>query len=186
MSPQLPLVLLAVVLFVAALLYNGLIRRRNRVELAFATVDALLKKRHDLVPNLTAAVGGAMTHERALLTRLTELRSRAASLDLSQAPRVQAESELGGTLGALVARVEAYPELGANENVLHLQASLNEVEEQISAARRFYNATVADYNTAVESVPWNLVASAARMPRRAFFTLPEVERTARPVGGPAR
>lgn len=165
-----------IVLLAVVLLYNRLVARRNQADYALATVDALLKKRHDLIPNLVAAVRGYMTHEREVLERVTELRSRAHVLPIDSAARMQAEAGLAAALSGMLVRVEAYPELRASENVLHLQASLNEVEEQISAARRFFNAAVTDYNNAIEMFPSNLIASSAGMKRRAFFEIPEVER----------
>jgi LemA protein len=166
------LVLVAVVI----VLYNGLIRRRNQSHFAFASVDALLKKRHDLIPNLVETVRGYMTHERELLERITDLRSRVTGLALAEPARISAETELARSLAGVFARVEAYPELRANENMLHLQVALTEIEEQISAARRFFNSAVTDYNTSVESFPSNLVASMLRFQRRDFFEIPDFER----------
>ena len=168
----------AVLVVVAVLLYNRLIGRRNQADYALASVDALLKKRHDLVPNLVAAVRGYMDHEREVLERVTEARARAGAVPIGTAERLQAETSLVAALSGLLIRVEAYPELRASANVLQLQAALNEVEEQISAARRFFNAAVADYNNAIEMFPSNLMASAARLTRRPFFEIPQVERAA--------
>ena len=159
-----------------ALLYNGLIRRRNQSQFAFASVDAILKKRHDLIPNLVETVRGYMTHERELLERITDLRARAAGLGLAEPGRIAAETELAHTMAGVFARVESYPELRASDNMLHLQLTLTEIEEQISAARRFFNAAVADYNTAVETFPSNLLAGALRFQRRDFFEIPDFER----------
>jgi LemA protein len=166
----------AVLLLVLVVLYNRLVARRNQADYALASVDALLKKRHDLVPNLVATVRGYMTHERETLERVTELRSRAHVLPIGSAERMEAEAGLATALSGVLLRVEAYPELRASEPVLQLQASLNEIEEQISAARRFFNAAVTDYNNAIEMFPSNLVANAARMERRTFFEIPQVER----------
>jgi LemA protein len=173
-----PIVIVAVlVVLVLVLLYNRLVARRNQADYALATVDTLLKKRHDLIPNLVAAVRGAMTHEREVLERVTALRSQAHALPIRSPARMQAEAGLAAALSGMLIRVEAYPELRASENVLQLQAALNEVEEQISAARRFFNAAVTDYNNAIEMFPSNLVASGAGLKRRPFFEIPEVERT---------
>ena len=172
------ILIIAVALLVfAILLYNRLIGRRNQADYALASVDALLKKRHDLVPNLVATVRAYMTHERDVLERVTELRARAHVLPIASAERMSAEAGLAAALSGVLARIEAYPELRASENVLQLQAALNEIEEQISAARRFFNAAVTDYNNSIEMFPSNFVASAAGMKRRAFFEIPEVERT---------
>jgi LemA protein len=170
------LIAAAVLLIAVIVLYNRLVARRNQADYALASEDALLKKRHDLVPNLVATVRGYMQHERETLERIMELRSRAQLLPIGSADRMAAEVGLAAALSGVLMRVEAYPELRASEPVLQLQGALNEIEEQISAARRFFNAAVTDYNNAIEMFPSNLVANAARMERRAFFEIPGVER----------
>lgn len=166
--------LLLVVLY--AVLYNSLIGKKNQVEYAYSGVDVQLKKRHDLVPNLVATVKQYMEHERELLERITELRARATASNLSDQERLQAESQLSGALRSLMIAVENYPQLKANENFMHLQASLNEIEEQIAAARRAYNAAVTDYNNAVEMFPTNIVAGMMGLRRRPVFEAEESER----------
>jgi LemA protein len=166
----------AVLIGLLVLLYNGLVRRKNQIAFANATVDTLLKKRHDLVPNLVATVRGYMAHEHSLFERITELRASARALPMSNPERIQVENGLAAALSTVFARVEAYPQLRANENVLHLQISLNEIEEQVSAARRFFNSAVTDYNNAVQTFPSNLVASWFRFQQTAFFEIPEIER----------
>jgi LemA protein len=170
------LIAAAVLVLAVVVLYNRLVARRNQGDYALASVDALLKKRHDLVPNLVATVRGYMTHERETLERVTELRSRAHVLPIESAERIEAEVGLAAALSGVLMRVEAYPELRASEPVLQLQAALSEIEEQISAARRFFNSAVTDYNNSIEMFPSNLVASAAGMKRRGFFEIPEFER----------
>jgi LemA protein len=168
----------AVVIFFG--MYNSLIARRNQVDQAFASIDVMLKRRHDLIPNLIASVQGAMRHERELLTELTELRTRAISGDA--ADRVDTENRITDAIGRLVVAVENYPDLKANQNFLQLQASLNETEEQISAARRTYNASVTAYNTAIQSVPTNLIANMIGMQPRTLFSANEAERANVDVG----
>ncbi|MFN7016833.1 MAG: LemA family protein [Fimbriimonadales bacterium] len=159
-----------------AILYNSLIGKKNQVEYAFSGVDVQLKKRHDLIPNLVATVKQYMEHERGLLERVTELRSRAMNPNLPEGERMQIESALSSALRSLMVAVENYPQLRANENFMHLQASLNEIEEQIAAARRAYNAAVTDYNNAIEMFPTNLVASTMGLKRRAVFEAEAAER----------
>ncbi|MDW8106419.1 MAG: LemA family protein [Armatimonadota bacterium] len=159
-----------------ALLYNSLVGKKNQVEYAYSGIDVQLKKRHDLIPNLVATVKQYMQHERELLERITELRSRAINPNLSDAERMQVENALTAALRNLMIAVENYPQLRANENFMHLQASLNEVEEQIAAARRTYNAAVTDYNNAIEMFPTNLVAATMGLQRRAVFEAEESER----------
>lgn len=166
--------LLMVILYVA--LYNSLIGKKNQVEYALSGVDVQLKKRHDLIPNLVATVKQYMAHERALLERITELRAQALRPDLPEGDRMQIEAQLSGALRSLMVAVENYPQLKANENFLHLQASLNEIEEQIAAARRAYNAAVTDYNNAIEMFPTNFIASTMGLKRRAVFEAEEAER----------
>lgn len=166
--------LLMVILYAA--LYNSLIGKKNQVEYALSGVDVQLKKRHDLIPNLVATVKQYMEHERALLERITELRAQALRPDLPEGDRMQIEAQLSGALRSLMVAVENYPQLKANENFLHLQASLNEIEEQIAAARRAYNAAVTDYNNAIEMFPTNFIASTMGLKRRAVFEAEEAER----------
>ena len=166
--------LLLLVLFMV--LYNSLIAKKNQVDYAFSGIDVQLKKRHDLIPNLVATVRQYMEHERGLLERITELRARALSPNLPEGERMQVEAALSTALRNLMIAVENYPNLKANENFLHLQASLNEIEEQLAAARRAYNAAVTDYNNAIEMFPTNFVASMMGLSRRTVFEATEQER----------
>ena len=153
--------LLALLLLVVVGLYNGLVARRNAAHNAFASLDANLQKRFDLIPNLVATVKGYMTHERDTLEALTRLRE--------QGSRAQNEGASAQLIGQIMARAEAYPDLKASANFLHLQRTLNEIEEQISASRRAFNATVADYNNAVETFPGSLLASSFGFSKRDFY-----------------
>ncbi len=163
-------------LIIYIVLYNTLIGKKNQVEYAYSGIDVQLKKRHDLIPNLVATVRQYMEHERGLLERITELRARAMTPNLSDEERAQVEGQLSFALRNLMVAVENYPVLKANENFLHLQASLNEIEEQISAARRAYNSAVTDYNNAIEMFPTNIVASTMGLKRRAVFEAEASER----------
>ena len=170
------LVILVVVLLIPIVIYNSLIGRKNQVLNVFGTIDALLKKRYDLIPNLVATVRGYMQHERTLLAEVTELRSKAMSEHTSDDRKVELDSKVTKTLSRIMLAVENYPELKASENFMHLQRTLTELEEQISAARRAYNAAVTDYNNAVEMFPTNMVASIMKYKRRCFFEIAERER----------
>ncbi len=163
-------------------LYNRLIARKNQIDYAHGGIDALLKKRHDLIPNLVGAVKEYMQHERGLLERLTQLRTQVQAKGLPEGERMKLEGELTRTLHGFFAVAENYPNLKANENFLQLQAALNEVEEQISAARRAYNAAVMDWNNAVEMFPTNYLARQFRYTRREMLQTPEGERTSVQVG----
>jgi len=176
------IVILAVVLLVSVLIYNSLIAKKNQVLNVFGTIDALLKKRYDLIPNLVSTVRGYMQHERALLAEITETRTKALSDRLSDDQKVELDNKAAKVLGNIMVAVENYPDLKANRNFMHLQRTLTELEEQISAARRAYNAAVTDYNNAVEMFPTNIVASMINYKRRKFFEISEKERENVDVG----
>ena len=164
------------VVIIIVSMYNGLIAKRNNVEYAFSSIDVMLKKRHDLIPNLVAAVKQYMTHERGLLTEITALRTEVMNPNLSDEQRFQSEGKLSSMLGKVQVAVENYPDLKANTNFLQLQAAMNEVEEQISASRRAFNASVNSYNNGVEMFPTNIIAGMMGLRRRASFEIAEVER----------
>ena len=165
-----------VVLLAVFTMYNTLVGKKNQVENAFATIDALLKKRYDLIPNLVSTVKQYMEHEAGTLTQITELRARAISGTLSSDESVALNNQLGKMLGGIMVAVENYPDLKANQNFLQLQGSLNEVEEQLSAARRAFNASVTDYNNAVEMFPTNIMAGMMSYRRKQLFEASEAER----------
>jgi len=177
-------IVLAVVVVIGGFLiatYNSLIARKNQIDYAQGSIDALLKKRFDLIPNLVATVKGYATHERELLEKVTELRSRIGQAK-NDDERLGLEGQMSGLLGRLLVQLEAYPDLKANQNFLQLQASLNEIEEQISAARRAYNAAVVEFNNAIEMFPSSLVAGWMGLKRRKVFEVEEAEAAAPNVG----
>lgn len=165
------LILLAILILILVLMYNSLINKKNQVENIFASVDTQLKKRFDLIPNLIASVKQYMTHEKKLLESVTSLRSRSIKHNLEDTEVISLDSKMTSALGSLMIAVEAYPDLKANENVMHLQASLNEVEEQIQASRRAYNQAVTDYNNAIEMIPTNFMAKVMSYERKALFEI---------------
>jgi LemA protein len=149
----------AVVLAIAlALLYNRLVRLRNRTENAWAQVDVQLRRRYDLIPNLVETVKGYAAHERTVLENVTNARAMAASATGSPASQAAAEGPLVAALRQLFAVVENYPDLKANQNFLQLQGELGNTEDRLQTARRFYNANVRDYNRRVQSFPSALIA----------------------------
>lgn len=169
-------VIVVVLLVVAGLMYNSLVGKKNQVENVFGSMDTMLKKRYDLIPNLVATVKQYMTHEQETLTKITELRAKATSGDISNDEQVQLDNQMSKMLGGIMVAVENYPDLKANTNFMQLQRSLNEVEEQISAARRSYNAVVTDYNNAVEMFPTNIMAGMMNYKRKQVFEISEAER----------
>ncbi len=171
-----PLIIFIVLAIVLVLMYNSLVAKKNQVENIFASVDTLLKKRYDLIPNLVTSVSKYMEHEKSLLEDITKLRSEANKTNLSDKEKIDLDKKMSSALGSIMIAVENYPELKANENVLHLQHSLNEVEAQISAARRAYNQAVTDYNNALEQIPTNMMASMMGYTRKDVFVISENER----------
>ncbi len=176
------IVLLLIIVIPPITIYNGLISKKNEVENVFGSVDAMLKKRYDLIPNLVNSVKTYMTHEKSTLTEITEMRSKATSGQLSDDEKVSLDNKMSGLMGGLMVAVENYPDLKANQNFLQLQGSLNEIEEQISAARRAYNATVTLYNNSVEMFPSNIIAGMMGYMRKAVFETSETERKNIDVG----
>ncbi|MGA1874168.1 MAG: LemA family protein [bacterium] len=161
---------LVVVGFIA--IYNRLVRNRNMVREGWSGIDVQLKRRADLIPNLIETVKGYMIHERELLTRVTELRSRSMrAQDIAE--RTRAEGELSRTLANLFAVAENYPALKANENFLELQRQIADLEEQIQFSRRYYNGTVRNYNTMIESFPSNIVARMFNFTQADYFEIGE-------------
>ncbi len=173
---KLLLVVLGVVALISILIYNTLIGKKNQVDNIFAGVDAVLKKRYDLIPNLVASVERYMEHEKSTLEKITELRASAMNPGISDEAKIALDGALTSALGSITVAMENYPDLKANENVMHLQRSLNEIEEQISAARRAYNQSVTDLNNAIEMFPTNLIAGWMNLQRRTLFEITVTER----------
>jgi LemA protein len=170
------LIVAGLILLSIVFMYNTLISKKNQVENIFAGLDAILKKRYDLLPNLVASVKEYMVHERITLEKITELRTKGQRDTLDDSAKIALEKQLSSMLGNLMVAVENYPTLKANENFLHLQGTLNELEEQISAARRAYNQSVTDYNNAIEMFPTNFMASFMKMERKEVFSVSSNER----------
>jgi LemA protein len=160
----------AVVLVVlAAVGYNRLVRLRNEADTGWANIDVQLQRRTDLIPNLVEAVRGYAVHERAVFEEVTRAR---AALQQAQTPGAAGDANdiLTVALGRLFAVAEAYPELQASENFLRLQEDLTDTEDKISAARRYYNSTVLHYNTGIQTIPWVLVATPLGFRAKEFFS----------------
>jgi len=164
-------------LLAVVLIYNGLVRKRNRVDNAWSQVDVQLRRRYDLIPNLVESVKGYAAHERATFEEVTTARTAAQQ---ARTVQEQAESEnvLTAALGRLFAVAEQYPELRATENFQQLQTSLEDTEGKIAVARQIYNDTVLTYNNSVQTVPTNIVAGLFNFAARAFFEIEEPVREA--------
>ena len=167
-------VLVFVILFVV-LMYNGLVRMRNRKEEAWSDIDVQLKRRYDLIPNLVSTVKGYAKHEQETLAKVTEMRTRALAAD-GVKEKGEAENMLTGALKTIFAVAENYPDLKASENFAELQRELSDTENKIQSARRFYNNTVQDLNTAIQVFPKNIIANTFGFKEEEFFELSEEEK----------
>ena len=177
------IVLLVVLLVIWGIgIYNGLVNLRNRVANGWAQIDVQLKQRADLVPNLVQTVKGYASHESTVLEEVTKARADVAQAQAQTAggdqmqARADAEQRLGQSLVTLMARAEAYPELKANQNFLDLQRQLKDLEDKIAYARQFYNDVVQKFNTRIETVPSNIIASLFHFRQAQYFQADEGSR----------
>ena len=171
----------AVVLLVifAVSIYNRLVSSKIHVDEGWSGIDVQLKRRYDLIPNLVEAVKGYMQHERGVLENVTSLRSRAmGTTDVKG--KAELENNITQALKTIFAVAEAYPDLKANQNFLELQKNLNQIEEEIQLARRYYNGTVRDYNIQVQSFPSNVFAQSFNFKVAEFFEITEAAERAAP------
>ncbi len=155
--------------------YNSLIRLRNNIKNSLADIDVQMKMRFDLVDNLVNTVKGYAGHEKETLENLTKARTNflnASSMD----QKLSADQALSGALKSLFAVSENYPDLKANQNFLQLQTELSDIENKIAASRRFFNSTVNEYNSSIETFPTNIVAKLFGFKREEFFATAEVEK----------
>jgi LemA protein len=173
MSPILVVVVVVLVVLVLWIVatYNGLVRRRNRVDNSWGQIEVQLKRRHDLIPNLVETVKGYASHEKETFERVVAARNSALTANTPEA-QAQAENILTGALRQLFALAEAYPQLRASENFQGLQSELAETENKVSVSRQIYNDSVLTYNNSVQTIPSNLVASMTGFRTREFFDAP--------------
>ncbi|MBN2852895.1 MAG: LemA family protein [Clostridia bacterium] len=169
-----PWIIVLVVVVVIAIyvvgIYNSLVTMRNKIEETYATVEAYLKKRYDLIPNLVETVKGYAKHENQTLTAVIEARNMAMSAKGFEEQK-QGENQLQQTLKTLFAVAESYPDLKANTNFMDLQAQLLKVEEDILQARKYYNAVVKTFNTKVELFPSSIVAKMFSFKKREYWEI---------------
>src|SRR5688500_2413132 len=168
----LALAVLIVIALAVILVYNRLVRLRNRVVNAWAQVDVQLRRRYDLVPNLVETVKGYASHERATFEEVTRARTSAQQAQTVE-QQADAENVLTAAIGRLFAVAEAYPELRASDNFRQLQSQLEETEGKIAVARQIYNDAVLSYDNALETVPTNLIASLFTFEPKAYFEIEE-------------
>ncbi len=169
-----------------AWVFNRLVSLKNRLRSSWADVDALLKRRADLIPNLVAAVRGYAGHEQRTLEGVTDARAAALGAGDDRVARAEAENALTRGVHRLIAIAEAYPELRASANFLQLQAELVQTENDVASARRYYNAVARDLNTRRETFPNLLVAGALGFSRAEFFELSDLDERAAPDVGAER
>ncbi len=158
-------------LIIIIFMNNTLVVRKNAVNNAFSSIDIMLQKRYDLIPNLVETVKGYTIYEQEILTKLTTLRAAATNPSANMEEKIKIENELQQNMGKLMIAVENYPNLKASQNFLQLQGSLNEMEEQLSASRRAFNAAINDYNNAVETFPTNMLANMKQYKKKSFFEI---------------
>lgn len=171
------LAVVAVLLIIVVLIYNGLVRAKVRVEEAWSDITVQLKRRSDLIPNLVNAVKGYAKHEKEVFQKVTE--ARTAIMDAKGVKETaQADNMFEGALKSLFAVAEAYPDLKASDNFKQLQDELVDTEDKIQAARRFYNGSVRDLNTKIQVFPTNIFASILGFKSREFYEVEEAEKEA--------
>ncbi len=161
------IVAVAIYLMVA---YNGLVRLKVQCDNAWSDIDVQLKRRYDLIPNIVETVKGYAAHEKGTLEGVVAARNQAMSAE-GPAAKGQAESLLTGALRQVFALAEAYPQLRAVESFNQLQNTLNQIEDTVQNARRYYNAVVRDFNTMIEQFPSNIVAGMGNFKEREFFEI---------------
>lgn len=158
-------------------IYNGLVRKRNQVEYAFSGVDVSLQKRGELIPNLVESVKKYMSFEQNTLTKIVELRNKITAVNPNSTERFDMENNLSGLLKNLMVTIENYPDLKSSENMMQLQRTLNETEEQISASRRAFNASVNNLNNSIQTFPSNVLASINNFNLNYYFKADEQLKT---------
>lgn len=187
------MVVLIVVIVIVVLLilavwaaFNGLVKRRNRTQEAWSQIDIELKRRHDLIPNLVSTVQGYAAHEQGTFEAVTKARADAVSAGATGDPSqiAPAENVLTGALRSLFAVAENYPQLRAVESFLQLQETLTGTEDKIEYARRYYNTSARDYNTALQTFPRNLIAGPFGFKAVAFFAVDAGDREVPQVSFP--
>lgn len=179
MDPIIIVIIIVAVLLLLAVLwgvttYNGFIQTKNLVAEAWSTIDVQLKKRYDLIPNLVETVKGYTKHESETLEKVVKARG-AAMQAATGAEKIAAEKELNASLRSIFILQESYPDLKANANFIDLQGQLKTIETEIASARRYYNGTVKEFNTKIESFPSNLIANIMKLKKADYFEVDAAE-----------
>lgn len=166
-------VVLLVIIYIS--IYNKIIKMKNRIEASFAQLDAHLKQRYDLIPNLVEIVKGYAKHEKETLTQVIAARNTALNANTIE-EKDSANKSLAGALKSVFALAESYPDLKANEGFIKLQTQLSDIEEKILQARKYYNAVIREFNNLVEVFPSSIVANMMHQGKRTYLEVEEVER----------
>jgi len=164
---------LVVIILAGIFMYNSLIQKKNAIDNAYFSMDVMLKKRYDLIPQLVETVKGYMHHEKDVLMQLTEMRQKLMAGNLSTNDKVELDNKINSALQNIFVSFENYPQLKASENFLKLQGAINETEEQLAASRRFFNAAVNDYHNSIEMFPSSMVASWMGLKHKTYFNIPD-------------
>ena len=175
MAIIIPIALVILLLIWGVVTYNRLITERLKVQTQWSQIDVVLKQRFELIPNLMETVKGYAAHEKEALQAVTDARSRYLSAADAQG-QMKASTDLSGAMSRLMAVAESYPELKSNQNFLHLQQQLSEMEEKLANYRQFYNDTVLRYDRLLETIPTNLIAKMLHFKREEFFKVEESEK----------
>lgn len=172
--------LIILIVVVAIVLYNSIIKAKNQVDEAWSDIEVQLKRRYDLIPNLVETVKGYAHQESSVLENVTKARTAAMGAG-TLGEKLKDENALSGTLKSLFAVAESYPDLKSNANFLQMQTDLTDTEDKIQASRRFYNGTVRDFNTKLQVFPTNIFASILGFKVREFFDIPDGGPESQPV-----
>ena len=170
MSVIVSIVIVVLLVIVVISLYNSMVKLRNNRENAFADIDVQLRQRHDLIPQLVETVRGYAKHESSTLQAVVEARNgamQATSID----EKIAAENKLSSALQGLKVTVERYPDLKANQNFMHLQEEVSDVENKLAASRRFFNSATKEYNNRIQTFPANILAGMFNFRKETFFEL---------------
>ena len=176
------LAIVVLLVIVAIVTYNGLIRSRNQIENAWSQIDVQLKRRIDLIPNLVETVKGYAAHEKDTLDAVINARNAAMSAPADPHAQAAADTQVAGALRQLFALSEAYPDLKANQNFLALQEELSATEGRVAYARQFYNDSVLNYNNKIQAFPTVIFASMLKFEKREYFEADEAAREVPKIG----
>lgn len=171
-------IILAIIIIYILAKYNKLVKLKNKVKQSESGIDVYLNQRFDLIPNLVECVKGYASHEKSVIENVTKMRSEYMNTNKS----LKKAEELNNSMNSILAIAEGYPELKASEQFLNLQKNLSKIESQLQAARRIYNNDVTKYNTKIETVPTNLIASMFGMKKAELFQIEEYKRANIDIG----